>query len=203
MNPTISSSYSLEITLKSAEELIIGNHKPIKKNVFVSISTDNQVCMNKLQTKLSDEANNGKPTWNEKLLMTTSKNANFVHLEVYYKKRSSEKFIGIAKVPTSDFIGKNMPLNYLHCLSYRLRDQNGAPNGIINFSVNVKGKLDCHSDESYNYREEVNIQGFNNRGNYYGPKPWVGTSSLLGGGRRKSSAAVVGVPAAWYNSCHA
>ncbi|XP_056693546.1 BON1-associated protein 1-like [Spinacia oleracea] len=201
MNPSISSSCSLEITIKSAEELTIGNQKPVTKNVFVTISVENQGYTNQLRTRPCVEG--AKPTWNEKLFTDMSKNAKFILLEVRYKKRSTEKSIGIAKVPTSDFVGNHMPLNYQHCLCYRLRDRNGEPNGIISFSVNVKGELDNYqcNQTNQNYREAIEIQGFGNRENCYRPKPRLGTSLL--GDRRKSTATVVGVPAAWYDSCHA
>ncbi|XP_021748851.1 BON1-associated protein 1-like [Chenopodium quinoa] len=195
------SSYSLDIIIKSAEALTIGNHKPVGKNVFVTVSTENQGYSNQLQTRLCSEGL--KPEWNEKLIMDMPTNTKFILLEVRYKKRSSVKLIGIAKVPTSDFTGDKMPLNYQYCLCYRLRDRNGEPNGIINFSVTVKGDLDSYQRNERNqiYRETTEIQGFNYRQNYNRPKPWLRTSLL--GDRRKSTSTVVGVPAAWYNSCHA
>ncbi|XP_021767332.1 BON1-associated protein 1-like [Chenopodium quinoa] len=201
MYPSTSSSYSLDIIIKSTEALTIGNHKSVGKNVFVTVSMENQGWTNQLQTRLCNEGL--KPEWNEKLIMDMPTNTKFIILEVRYKKRSSDKLIGIAKVPTSDFSGNNMPLNFQYCLCYRLRDRNGEPNGIINFSVTVNGGLDNYQRNERNqlYRETTEIQGFNNRENYNRPKPWLGTSLL--GDRRKSTSTVVGVPAACYSSCHA
>ncbi|XP_057536772.1 BON1-associated protein 1-like [Amaranthus tricolor] len=196
MNYT-TSSYPLEITIKTAEALTIRNQKPILKNVFVTISIENNGYMNQIQTRLCDPSNT-KPTWNEKLIMSMPTNVKFIILEVRYKRKSNDKFIGLAKVPTSDFVGNKMPLNYLHCLSYRLRDRDGEPNGIINFSVNVKRtKLDSQFDGNYNSKDKIEIHGFNCRENYCAPPklPWAGSTLL--GDRSKNTATVVGVPAAW------
>ncbi|KAL2892286.1 BON1-associated protein 1 [Bienertia sinuspersici] len=204
MNASICSSYSLEINVKSAESLTLGKHKHISKNVFVTISAENQCYPTSMQTKLCDQDNKAKPTWNEKFLMSMSMNAKYLHFEVCYKKGSRDKLIGTAKVPTSDFVGNNMPVNYLHCLCYRLRDCNDEPNGIISFDVNVKGykrSLDSQCNGNQDYREAIEIQGFGYKdNNQCGQKPRIGTKLS---GRRNSTAVVVGVPAAWYNSCHA
>lgn len=128
--------------------------------------------------------------------------AKFVILEVRHASRSGEKSVGVAKVPVSDFVGSSMstPNNYLHFLSYRLRDRYGEPNGIINFSVEVlKEKGFDYQHYNFDKHRGSEITGFG-----YGEngvtKPRNGTIPLVGD-RRYSSHVVVGVPTTWYNSC--
>ncbi|KAF3675486.1 putative E3 ubiquitin-protein ligase-like [Capsicum annuum] len=61
------------------------------------------------------------------------------HLTMEVQCKTSEvETVGIAKVSTSYFIGGILQEDYLHFLSYRLRDENGEKNGIIIFVVMVK-----------------------------------------------------------------
>ncbi|XP_060169142.1 BON1-associated protein 2 [Lycium barbarum] len=137
MKPS-SSSFSrvLEITVISGENLHENRKQPVKKNAFVNIKTDNSSC--NVQTTRMDKEGGSFPAWNEKLIVDLPMHARHLTVEVQCKNSSGIKTVGIARVPTSDFIGGFLPEDYLHFLSYRLRDVKGEKNGIINFSVRVK-----------------------------------------------------------------
>ncbi|KAA8520594.1 hypothetical protein F0562_014850 [Nyssa sinensis] len=88
-------------------------------------------------TKVDTEGGS-HPEWNEKLVVDMPVHAHSVTVEVQCKTNSGNKVIGAARIPVSDFVGGYTPENYLHFLSYRLRDDRGERNGIINLSVRVK-----------------------------------------------------------------
>ncbi|TMW81947.1 hypothetical protein EJD97_007321 [Solanum chilense] len=132
----LSSSRLLEITVISGENLLDNRNRLIKKNAFVNIKTESYSC--NLQTTKLDKEGGGFPKWNEKLIVDLPMHARHLTVEVQCKNSSGIKTVGIAKVPTSDFIGGILPEDYLHFLSYRLRNEKGEKNGIINFSVRVK-----------------------------------------------------------------
>ncbi|XP_059302831.1 BON1-associated protein 2-like [Lycium ferocissimum] len=122
------SSRVLEVTVISGEGL--------KKNTFVTIKTDHS-C--NTQTTRIDKEGGSCPTWNEKLFIDLPMHVSYLTIEAKCKNSSGNiKTIGIARIPTSDFIGGFLPEDYLQFLSYRLRDEKGAKNGIINLSVKVK-----------------------------------------------------------------
>ncbi|KAF2315341.1 hypothetical protein GH714_038882 [Hevea brasiliensis] len=83
--------------------------KSVKKDAFVVVKFDS---LNSKSTK-ADHEGGSNPSWNQKLEMDMPMHARFIVLEVQ--------------------------LNYLHFLSYRLRDARGVKNGIINVSVKVNG----------------------------------------------------------------
>ncbi|CAI0386922.1 unnamed protein product [Linum tenue] len=62
-----------------------------------------------------------------------------VTVEVQCRVGSGNRVVGAVAVPVSDFLGDLTPEDYLHFLSYRLRDPRGVKNGIVNFSVRVIG----------------------------------------------------------------
>ncbi|XP_009626441.1 BON1-associated protein 2-like [Nicotiana tabacum] len=128
-------SRALEITVISGENLRESRTQWVKKNVFVNIKTESS---SNIQTTRMDKEGGSFPVWNEKLIVDMPMHARYLTVEVQCKTSSGIKTIGIARVPTSDFIGGYLPENYLHLLSYRLRDEKGEKNGIINFSVKVK-----------------------------------------------------------------
>ncbi|KAM3698647.1 hypothetical protein ACB098_06G203400 [Castanea mollissima] len=124
---------TLEITVISGEDLR-NNRRPIKKNAFVVVRTDSY---NSRRTDM-DTDNGSYPKWNEKLVVDMPMHAQFITLEVQCKTSLGNKTVGTTRIPVSDFVGGYMPESYLHFLSYRLRDQNGERNGIVNISVRVK-----------------------------------------------------------------
>ncbi|KAI3693345.1 hypothetical protein L6452_33180 [Arctium lappa] len=127
-------SRDLELTIISAESLSLAGNCRVKKNPFVVIKIES----NADQTTTTDtENNNSNPTWNQKFFINIPMNVRFFTLEVRCKKFSGDRIVGSARVPTSDFEGHYFPMNYLHFLSYRLRDRNGERNGIINISIKM------------------------------------------------------------------
>lgn len=129
----MSTSYTLEITVISGEN-IRKNRKPVKKDAFVVIRTDSH----KFYTTKMDAGGGSYPAWNEKVAVDMPMHARFITVEVQCKTSGGSKTVGTARVPLSDFVGGYVPQNYLHFLSYRLRDCNGERNGIINISVRAK-----------------------------------------------------------------
>ncbi|OIT31064.1 PREDICTED: BON1-associated protein 2 [Nicotiana attenuata] len=135
MKPSSSlASRVLEITVISGENLRESRKQWVKKNAFVNIRTTDS-CN---KTTKMDKEGGSYPVWNEKLIVDLPTHAVNLTVEVQCKTSYGIKTIGIARVPTSDFIGGFLPEDYLHFLSYRLRDEKGEKNGIINFSVKVK-----------------------------------------------------------------
>ncbi|WOG95803.1 hypothetical protein DCAR_0415132 [Daucus carota subsp. sativus] len=127
--------YSLEITIISCEGLRINRQKSVKRNTFVTVQTDAQ----NVNTTQLDIKGGSYPAWNEKLYVRMPMHLHFLHIDVQCKVSSNgNKFIGRAKIPVTDFTGAYYPENYLHILSYRLRDEYGERNGIINFSVRMR-----------------------------------------------------------------
>ncbi|XP_010544696.1 PREDICTED: BON1-associated protein 2 isoform X2 [Tarenaya hassleriana] len=131
-------SRHLEITLISAEDLRV-NRRPIagRRNTFAVVKTD---PFNVRKTK-PDECGGSHPTWNDKFEMEMPMNGRvqFVSVEVLYRTGSgSEKQIGLATIPATDFIGGYSPEGHLNFLSYRLRDEYGDKSGIVNVSIRVK-----------------------------------------------------------------
>ncbi|XP_038708452.1 BON1-associated protein 2-like [Tripterygium wilfordii] len=126
---------SLEITVLSAENLQ-KDGKSIKKNTFAVVKIDPFNCHS---TKI-DKEGGSYPSWNDKLVMELPMHERFVTLEVHCKNsNNSSRIIGTARMPISDISGEYYtPLDYLHFLSYRLRDDKGERNGIINVSVRAK-----------------------------------------------------------------
>ncbi|KAI3444595.1 hypothetical protein Pfo_001260 [Paulownia fortunei] len=109
----------IEVTVISAEGLLVNRKQPVRKNAFVIVRSD---PFNSRSTGMDTEGGS-YPAWNEKLVMELPAHA----------------LIGTANIPVSDFAGGFLPENYLSFLSYRLRDSIGQKNGIINLSVKVKG----------------------------------------------------------------
>ncbi|OAY49223.1 BON1-associated protein 2 [Manihot esculenta] len=125
--------HNLEINVLSAENLRLDG-KFVKKDTFVVLKFD---PLNYKSTN-ADREGGSNPSWNQKLEMDMPMHARFIILEVQCKIGSTNRVIGTARVPVSDFLGGYTPVDYLHFLSYRLRDARGEKNGIINISVKVK-----------------------------------------------------------------
>ncbi|CAK9134450.1 unnamed protein product [Ilex paraguariensis] len=124
---------NLEITVISGEGLRIKQRR-VKQNAFVILRTDSH----NVRTTNSDAEGGSYPAWHEKLVVDMPMHARYVTVEVHCKTCSGNKIVGMARIPASDFLGGYVPANYLHFLSYRLRDVKGERNGIINLSVRVK-----------------------------------------------------------------
>ncbi|XP_057980458.1 BON1-associated protein 2-like [Malania oleifera] len=128
-----SSLRTLEITVISGEGLRLGSRRTAK-NAFVTIQTDHY---NSRTTRVDTEGGS-HPSWNEKLVVDLPVHSRFVTVEVQCRAGSGSRTVGTAQIPATDFVGGYTPENYLHFLSYRLRDPAGVRNGIINISVRVK-----------------------------------------------------------------
>ncbi|XP_057497682.1 BON1-associated protein 2-like [Actinidia eriantha] len=127
-------SRALEVTVISGEGLRLDRRRPVKKNAFAVVRTNSRIS----RTTKTDIDGGSYPTWNEKIVVDFPSQARFLTLEVHCKTNSGEKVVGTARIPATDFSGGYFPDNYLHFLSYRLRDGKGERNGIINLSVRVK-----------------------------------------------------------------
>ncbi|XP_042503346.1 BON1-associated protein 1-like [Macadamia integrifolia] len=129
---------SLEITIISAEGLRL-NGRSVRKNIFVIVRADSR---NQRSTSL-EKGEGRNPSWNQKLeppLPLPNSVQSLITLEVQCKTSSGGvRTVGTSKIPISDFMADYTPPQYLHFLSYRLRDRNGERNGIINFSVRTLG----------------------------------------------------------------
>ncbi|XVF73259.1 hypothetical protein PTKIN_Ptkin12aG0187400 [Pterospermum kingtungense] len=138
-------SRTLEITILSGEDLRVDN-KSVKKNAFVIVSVD---PFNYRTTEMDGEGGS-YPSWNDKLVMDMPMQTRFITVEVKCKASSnSDKTVGIARIPVTDFIGGYSPETCLQFLSYRLRDPKGLKNGIINVSVRVKEPLQACSSQAH------------------------------------------------------
>ena len=126
---------SIEITVLSAENLQ-ANHKPFKKNSFVTIRHDAGVSYGKVYQTAETDCEGGGPKWNQKIMMEVPSQARNLIVEVQCK--NGARTIGAAMIPVTDFTGGWVPEGYLHFLSYRLRDERGVRNGIVNISVRMK-----------------------------------------------------------------
>ncbi|KAK3428722.1 BON1-associated protein 1 [Eucalyptus grandis] len=141
---------SLEVTIISGEDLRI-NDRPIKNNAFVTVKANSRCSPSSQDSTKPDARGESYPYWDEKLHMELPTGSRYVVVEVRRRSSSAgDKLVGTAWIPVSDFIGDYTPENYLHFLSYRLRDAKGLRNGIINISVRVasssyKGTSSCSS----------------------------------------------------------
>ncbi|XP_073290581.1 BON1-associated protein 2-like [Primulina huaijiensis] len=121
----------IEVTVISAEGLLMKRRQPVKKNAFVVLRSD---PFNSRSTGM-DTQGGSCPSWNEKLVMELPVHARFITVEAH----SGNKVIGSANIPVTDFSGGFLPENSMSFLSYRLRDASGEKNGIVNLSVKVRG----------------------------------------------------------------
>ncbi|XP_038885303.1 BON1-associated protein 2-like [Benincasa hispida] len=131
-------SRTIEITVISGENLQIRG-KPINSDLFVSVRSDLQTENGSVSTKV-DRDSAGFPRWNENLVVDLPMHAAFLVVEVCRRASSGRKvkIVGTARVPVADFIAGYLPESHLQFLSYRLRDERGEKNGIVNLSVRVK-----------------------------------------------------------------
>ncbi|XP_043718057.1 BON1-associated protein 2-like [Telopea speciosissima] len=130
-----SSTRSLEITILSAEGIRLDG-RSVKQNAFVIVRTD---PLNQVSTRMDSEGGSN-PSWNEKLEpLSLPNSALFITVEVQSKTSSGMRTVGTATISVSEFIGNYTPPQYLHYLSYRLRDRKGERNGIINLSLKTVG----------------------------------------------------------------
>ncbi|KAF8026997.1 hypothetical protein BT93_E0042 [Corymbia citriodora subsp. variegata] len=172
----------LEVTVISGEDLRIKD-KPIRNNAFVTVKADS--CSSPLSSYDStkpDARGESYPYWDEKLHVDLPAGSRHVVAKVRRMSSSAgDELVAAAWIPVSDFVGGYTPENYLHFLSYRLRDAKGRRNGIINISVRVVTS------------------------SYKGTSPSSSSSSVPEFGipvdREKNSGTVTGVPIWYPNQC--
>ena len=182
----------LEITVISGEGLRLNRRHLVKKNAFVLIRTDS---INSQTTEIDTE-DGSYPTWNQNVNVNMPLNLRNITVEVQCKTYSGNKVVGTARIPVSDFVGGFIPANYLHFLSYRLRDGKGERNGIINLSVRVKAN-DGYAPSYLKAAENGASNGWRNNmvpdsSNYLSSYSRRCTGAPAGG--RVSSGVVTGVP---------
>lgn len=124
----------LDVTLISAEDLCI-NRRLIKKNAFATVET----VPNNAQSTSMDRDGGSYPSWYQKFVVPLPCNTKHLRVEVKCKTAASVRTIGSVNIPVNDFLEDYIPPDCLHFLSYRLRERNGEPNGIINLSVQMMG----------------------------------------------------------------
>ncbi|CAK9319041.1 unnamed protein product [Citrullus colocynthis] len=164
---------TLEITVISAEELH-RHGKPIKKNSFASVKIDSQ----NLGSTQIDDRGGSYPLWNDKMALKLPSNVSFVTVDVHSGNFSRNKIVGTVNIPVSDFLSGFVPESYLHFLSYRLRDNRGERNGIVNISVRVLvPDVSSSTSQSLNVKvpsEKTNFGGSAGGGFAIGIPIWSG-----------------------------
>ncbi|XP_078174085.1 BON1-associated protein 2-like [Carex rostrata] len=129
------SSSTLEITVISAEDLRQGRHH-LGRGTFVTVRSGPSV----VSTTASIEDSHNYPLWNERLHIREPSHGGWIQVDVTKRKHgdaSNAVHVAGVKVPLSDF--SYGPAGYKHFLSYRLRDQEGRGNGIVNLCVRRLG----------------------------------------------------------------
>ncbi|XP_078174086.1 BON1-associated protein 2-like [Carex rostrata] len=124
-------SSTLEITVISAEDLRQGCHH-LGQGAFITVRSGPSV----VSTTASTEDTRNYPSWNERLHIREPSHGGWIQVDVSKRKQgdaSNAVHIANVKVPLSDF--SYGPVGYKHFLSYRLRDQEGRGNGIVNLCV--------------------------------------------------------------------
>ncbi|XP_038876876.1 BON1-associated protein 2-like [Benincasa hispida] len=165
---------TLEITVISAEDLR-RHRKPIKKNSFASVKIDSQ---NIAATQIDDRGGS-YPFWNDKMALKLPSNVSFMTVDVHSGNFSRNKIVGTVNIPVSDFLSDFLPESYLHFLSYRLRDDRGERNGIVNISVRVlvPDHVAASTSQSQNVKvlaEKTNFGGSAGGGVAIGIPIWSG-----------------------------
>lgn len=151
-------SRTIEINVISAENLQLRG-KPIKTASFVTVRSDLLKNDPVTVTTKIDRDGGGFPHWNEKLVVDLPAHAAFVVVEV----RTKSKIVGTARVPVADFTAGYLPESHLQFLSYRLRDERGERNGIVNLSVRVKMATGIH-EVSLMQRQRIGVPVRKNHG---------------------------------------
>ncbi|KAJ3690675.1 hypothetical protein LUZ61_019839 [Rhynchospora tenuis] len=124
-------SNTLEVTIISAEDLRQGRHC-VGRGAFVTVRSGQSVA----STASGTDDTHGYPLWNERLHINAPPHGGWIQVDVAKRRHgdaTNSVHIAGAKVPMSDF--SYGPIGYKHFLSYRLRDQEGRSNGIVNLCV--------------------------------------------------------------------
>jgi len=131
-------SRKIQITAVSAENLVDGR-KPVNKNAFVVFDMAGNYWKQPMRTSV-DEVGGNCPMWEDELeteFSSEEKATSVMYVQVLCRSSGKDKRVGTARVPVKDFTGEYAPEGFMHCLSYRLWDEHGRRNGIVNFSVRI------------------------------------------------------------------
>ncbi|KAJ3692723.1 hypothetical protein LUZ60_011818 [Juncus effusus] len=142
MGSAMASTSTLEVTVISAEDLRQGR-RHLERGAFVTVRCGPSVASTVTDTGKS----HGYPLWNESLYISAPPSAGLIQVEVGKRSNqvgSANVHIAAAKIPVSDF--SYGPIGYKHFLSYRLRDNEGRANGIVNLCVR---RLGSNGEEAY------------------------------------------------------
>ncbi|KAF7060070.1 hypothetical protein CFC21_066890 [Triticum aestivum] len=128
-----SSSFTVEVTVLSAEEVVIGDRwrRPLDRGAYAEVHVGGK---SEASTGVNSEKGdcNGYPYWGEAVRVTVPGHEKAIGVVIYRRQEPVAK----ASVPVADFsVG---PPGHLHCLSYRLFDAKSltkSRNGIVNITV--------------------------------------------------------------------
>lgn len=125
-------SRTLEVTVLSADNLCV-DRSPVTTDAYVVVraeSIESFATSSASESTLS-EGGGGRISWNEKLAVHVAQHARSITFEVKSKTAMGVvKNVGVARIAVSDVLVPEM-------LSYRLRDWEGRPSGVIHFEVKV------------------------------------------------------------------
>ncbi|KAM3259104.1 hypothetical protein ACQJBY_050726 [Aegilops geniculata] len=127
-----SSSFTVEVTVLSAEEVVIGDRwrRPLDRGAHAEVRVGDLKASTGVNSEKGDC--NGYPYWGEAVRVTVPGNEKEIDVVICRRRESVAK----ASVPVADFsVG---PPGHLHCLSYRLFDAKSSTksrNGIVNITV--------------------------------------------------------------------
>ncbi|KAF8091653.1 hypothetical protein N665_0439s0019 [Sinapis alba] len=94
---------TLEIDIRSAEGLKVNRRLIKKKKTFAVVKIGE-----KLRKSDLDDSGGSNPMWNFKLEMPMKGSVQFISIEVFYRTCCGRhKKIGEARVPATDFTGRN------------------------------------------------------------------------------------------------
>ncbi|XP_054782228.1 BON1-associated protein 2-like [Prosopis cineraria] len=181
------SSLTLEVTVLSADNLRV-DRTPVTNNVYVVVRAES---INSFATGMVS-ATTSQFLWNDKFLVDMAVHTRSITFEVKHKTAMGVvKNVGVARIAVSDFLGgggSGMVEDCSKVLSYRLRDGEGWPNGVINFEVKVL--MRCSSSKTKPVAamtgRKVSSCGFQMR---------ASTADQM-----KLNGVVIGVPTCW-NPC--
>lgn len=129
-------SSSLELIVISAEGLHFGGCWPKNNNIFATVD------FGLYNHAATDTTTDTETIWNQKLHLQWRSDVQHIRIEVKRRSMLGNVTRGVADIPVSDFRRSRsdvdyVPPNYLHFLSYPLRDRRDRRCGIVNLSFRL------------------------------------------------------------------
>ncbi|KAF7073760.1 hypothetical protein CFC21_078705 [Triticum aestivum] len=127
-----SSSFTVEVTVLSAEEVVIGDRwrRLLDRGAYAEVRAGKSKASTGINSEKGDC--NGYPYWGEAVRVTVPGHEKAIDVVICRRRES----VAEASVAVADFsVG---PPGHLHCLSYRLFDAKSLTrnrNGIVNITV--------------------------------------------------------------------